>query len=274
MKTDILLIPETKLTTPAFHARWSDEDLARVTTIAAGFPAAVADVSGGMCKIEQAVRVVGPLTTVSPYTTSWWPGPNDTRQWWSSGVQSVIVLWESDVDLPANDPGLTQYGGLGMGGNPTYATWAVPDGAESWWISKTFPQGAMVHEWGHGIEANAKSKGFTITSLHAAAEHGYTDADNWREWYRAYFSGKIPNSITSEVWQALGEPGMTTPTPEPVQTFKDVSPTHRHYRGIEYMAKVGVARPDANGNFSPDAPMNRGSMMTFMARLHQAITGE
>ena len=220
MKTDVLLIPETMLITPSFHAKWSDADLARAKEIVAGFPAAVADVTSGMCQIEQTVRVVGPLTSVSPYGTGWWPAPANTKQWWTPGVEAVIVLWESDVDLPANDPGLTQFGGLGMGGNPQYATWALPDGAESWWISKTFPQGAMVHEWGHGVVARAAALGYTMTNMHDAERYGFTSADNWLEWYRAYFSGKIPNSVTAEIWKALGEGVEPAPAPAPTKPTK------------------------------------------------------
>ena len=216
MKVDILLIPETRITSPrVFNSRWPDADLAKAQEIAAGFPAAVTDVTSGMCQIQQTVKVVGPLTSVSAFGGSWWPARNDTTQWVSADAQAVIVLWESDEDIEGNPAGLTTYGGLGMGGKPMYATWALPDGAESWWVSKTFPQGAMIHEFGHGLESNAKALGFTITSLHHAEQFGYTSADNWLEWYRAWFSGKIPYSLNAEVWAALGE-GVAPPPVEPV----------------------------------------------------------
>ena len=214
MKVDILLIPETRVTSPrVFNSRWPDADLAKAQEIVAGFPAAVADLTGGMCQIQQTVKVVGPLTSVSAFGGSWWPARNDTAQWVSPDADAVIVLWESDEDIEGNPAGLTTYGGLGMGGKPMYATWALPDGVESWWVSKTFPQGAMVHEWAHGVGTNARSLGFTITDLHHAEQFGYTDADNWREWYRAYLSGKIAGGITAEVWRALGEGTVTTPDP-------------------------------------------------------------
>ena len=220
MKFDVLLIPETKLSTPReFHSRWPDSDLARAREIVAGFPAAVDYVTSGMCSVEQTVKEVGPLTSVSTYSTSWWPSKTDTMQWWTPGTQSVIVLWESDEDIAGNPAGLTTFGGLGMGGNPTYATWALPDGAEYWWISSTFPQGAMVHEWAHGIGSNARALGFQIEDLHNAEAHGYTSADNWREWYKAYLSGLIPGGITKEVWAALGE-GVVAPAPAPTKPGK------------------------------------------------------
>lgn len=206
MRVDVLLIPETRVSSPrTFHARWTDADLVTARKVAAGFPAAVTYVTDGMCKIDQTIKEVGPLTSLSPYSTSWWPSPSNTKQWFTPGVDAVVVLWDSDEDIAGNPEGLTTYGGLGMGGKPAYATWAMPDGTEWWWLDKTFPQGAMVHEWGHGVEGNAKSLGFPVTSLHDAGKYGYTDEYNWREWYRAYFTGKIPNSITPQVWKALGE---------------------------------------------------------------------
>ena len=214
MKVDILLIPETRITSPrVFSSRWPDADLAKAHEIVAGFPAAVTDVTSGMCSIQQTVKVVGPLTSVSPYSTSWWPSRTDTQQWFSPDADAVIALWESDEDISGNPPGLTQHGGLGMGGKPMYATWPLPDGAESHWVNKVFPQGGMIHEWAHGIASNARALGFTITDLHHAEQFGYYDVDNWLEWYRAYLSGKIPYSITAEVWRALGEGTVTTPDP-------------------------------------------------------------
>lgn len=54
-------------------------------------------------------------------------------------------------------------------------------------------------------------------------------------------------------------------------TFKDVPTTHPHYSAIEWLAKNGITKgtnPPKNDMFSPESPVTRAQMATFLMRLH------
>ena len=190
-RAGVILVRRTIFTKPdgqRVDVQWDEAAFENARRLVSLFPAMVKDWSGGLCEIEMSVSEAGPLTTLSPYGSTWWPARNDTKAWWPAGADSIFVLWDADDDV-TDEPGLTQHYGLGMGGTPTYGTWAFPDGDE-WWWAKT-PE-TMVHEWLHGVVSTFAGRGFAMPDLHSADAYGYPKVnDSYENWYRAVMQGKV-----------------------------------------------------------------------------------
>lgn len=186
----VIFVPHTVFTKPSgekVDVEWDAASYDNAKRIVSLFPDVVKDWSAGMCEIELTISEAGPLTTLSPYGTGFWPARNDTRQWWPV-ADSIFVLWDSDNDV-TDEPGLTSHYGLGMSGLPTYGTWAFPDGDESW-QAKT-PE-TMVHEWLHGVLPTFAARGFPVPDLHSAVAYGYPEVNHsWENWLRAVMTGAV-----------------------------------------------------------------------------------
>ena len=62
--------------------------------------------------------------------------------------------------------------------------------------------------------------------------------------------------------------------PEPVQTFRDVPPTHVFYRDVERIAELGITRgcnPPTNDLYCPDDVVTRGQMAAFLNRTLEIV---
>lgn len=190
----VILVPRTVFTKPngqKVDVQWDSAAYDNAKRLVNLFPSVVEDWSDGMCPINLIINEnAGPLTTLSPYGTGWWPARNDTQQWWQPGVDAIFVLWDTDDDV-TDEPGLTQHLGLGMGGKPIYGTWGFPDGDE-WWWAKT-PE-AMVHEFMHGVISTFAGRGFPMPDLHSADAYGYPKdpiTNSYEKWLRKVMTGTL-----------------------------------------------------------------------------------
>ncbi len=80
--------------------------------------------------------------------------------------------------------------------------------------------------------------------------------------------------VAVSIARAMAGSDEKIPTPLPWPSFKDVPETHWAYRYIEYDKSMGVISGDAEGNFEPEAPVDRGQMAIFLARALLAPRGD
>jgi len=117
------------------------------------------------------------------------------------------------VILSVSLPGLrTEYGGLGgtmIDGSVgfSFIIHTNPEGLKN--IEKTrhpFMSAMFVHEFLHSIETYSKTLGFDYPALHDAEEYGYTNDNEWKQWYIDYINMQVKSGgkkigIDPTVWK-------------------------------------------------------------------------
>lgn len=110
----------------------------------------------------------------------------------------------------------------------------------------------------------------TLEAVAQLAAYGYL-----KGWWRLGFTGghrDAPGAATSCPGDALYKliPSINKRIEEiVVSTFTDVSPNNPHADDIEWLAETGIARgtnPPKNDKFSPNAPVTRAQLATFLRR--------
>ena len=146
-----------------------------------------------------------PLTTVSPSPTGYWVSPSDVRE----DIQRYVKLGAYDGVFIYWKPGEIN-GGFGWAIGPTegvrycgYTCVAFMEPEQ--WTRKNEITEVFIHEWLHQLEGFYGQRRLRLPrgGLHGADNYGFKHDNGWKDWYKAFLNGTIPEE--NKQFSGLGE---------------------------------------------------------------------
>jgi hypothetical protein len=112
--------------------------------------------------------------------------------------------------------------------------------------------------------ASADSDGFQEVATTLDETLRYRDGNNRVFWY---LSADMPADTAVRLRGCRLTWNRQITPPPGAATFNDVGTGHQQFQFVEALVAAGITSGCGNNNYCPDAPLTRGQMAVFMARL-------
>lgn len=146
-----------------------------------------------------------PLTSVSPAPKGYWVSPSDVKE----DIKKYVPIGKYDGVFIYWKPGSIN-GGFGWSIGPTAAArycgfTCVAFMEPERWKRKSEITEVYLHEWLHQLESFYNQRGIRLPRgmLHGAKNYGFENDNGWKDWYKAFMNGTIPEG--DNTFSGLGE---------------------------------------------------------------------